>query len=161
VRVRSLEIDRSSRLVLAGAGILAIAGVAATLLTTLAPTPDLSTPLGVVTAYVRAVQAGDADRAWALTGQTTVQPSIGEPPRPFLSKDDYRNQVQSSRQPTTPRVRVLGSSQSGDTATVQLEVTHASGDPLTGARSDQLTVSLTREAAGWRITSDPFPGQVE
>jgi ketosteroid isomerase-like protein len=159
--VRSLEIDRSSRLVLAGVGILSIAGVAATLLTSLSPSPDQSTPLGVVTAYVRAVQAGDADRAWALTDQATVQPAIGEPPRPFLSRDDYRNQVRASRQPTTPRVRVLNNSQSGDTATIQLEVSHASGDPLTGATTEPVTLSLTRQADGWRITSDPFPGQVE
>src|SRR5438270_354806 len=109
----------------------------------------------------RTVEAGDADRAWALTGQTTVQPAISSPPRPFLSRDDYRQQVQNSRQATRPRIRILSSSQSGATATVELEVSHSSGDPLTGATRDQVTLSLTRQTSSWRITSDPFPGQVE
>jgi ketosteroid isomerase-like protein len=163
VRVGPLEtIDRSSRLVLVSAGILSIAGVAATLLTSIGrPSADLSTPLGVVTTYVQAIQAGDADRAWALTAETTVQPAPAEPPRPFLSKDDFRQQVQSSRQSTTPRVRVLSTSQSGDTASVQLEVSHASGDPLTGVSTQLLTVALTRQGGSWRITSDPYPGQVQ
>ena len=163
MHVRPLEtVDLSSRLVLGGVGILMIAGVAATILTSLSgPATDLSTPLGVVTSYVQAVEAGDADRAWALTGQTTVQPAISNPPRPFLSRDDYRQQVQNSRQATRPRIRILSSSQSGATATVELEVSHSSGDPLTGTTMEQVTLSLTRQTGSWRITSDPFPGQVE
>ena len=155
-------IDRSFRLVVLGVGILTIAGVAATLLASVGrPSADLSTPLGVVTTYVRAIQTGDADRAWALTAETTVEPNAGELPRPFLSKDDFRQQVQSSRQSTTPRIRVLSSSQSGDTASVQLEVSHASGDPLTGVSTRQITVALNRQGGSWRITSDPYPGQVQ
>ena len=65
MRVRPLEtVDPWSRLVLGGVGILMIAGVAATILTSVSgPATDLSTPLGVVTSYVQAVEAGDADRA--------------------------------------------------------------------------------------------------
>jgi hypothetical protein len=161
--VRPLEhLDRSSLLVLAGVAILTIAGVGATLLTSVSsPAADATTPLGVVTTYVRAIQAGDADRAWALTAEGTGQPAPGGPLRPFLSRDDFRAQVHSGRQPTGPRIRILSSSQSADTATVQLEVSHASGDPLTGASSQQLTIALTRQADGWRITSDPYPGQVQ
>jgi hypothetical protein len=160
--VRPLQIDRSSWLVLASVGILTIAGPSATLLTSASsPAPDPSTPLGVVTSYVRAIQAGDADRAWALTAQTTLQPTAGEPFRPFLSRDDFRQQVQSSRQSTSPRVRILSASQAGDMANVQLEVSHASGDPLTGVSTQRVTISLNRQVEGWRITSDPFPGQVQ
>jgi len=160
--VRPLQIDRPSWLVLASVGILTIVGVGATLLTSSnGPTTNPSTPLGVVTSYVRAIQAGDADRAWALTAQTTLQPTAGEPLRPFLSRDDFRQQVQSSRQSTSPRVRILSASQSGNMATVELEVSHASGNPLTGVSTQPVTISLNRQAEGWRITSDPFPGQVE
>jgi len=163
VRVGPLEtIDRPSRLVLVSVGILAVAGVAATLLTSLGrPSADLSTPLGVVASYVRAIQAGDADRAWALTAITTTQPDPNAPPRPFLSKDDFRQQVATSRQLTAPRVRVLSSSQGADAATVQLEVSHASANPLTGSRTEQFTLDLHRQSDGWRIISDPAPWQVQ
>ena len=163
MRVRPLEnVDRLSWLVLAGVAILTIAGIGASVLTsTTSPASDVSTPLGVVTTYVRAIQSGDADRAWALTAVSTAQPPPGEPPRPFLSQDDFRQQVRYSRQPTGPRIRILSSTQSADAATVQLEVSHASGDPLTGATTMLLTISLTRQADGWRITSDPYPGQVQ
>jgi hypothetical protein len=163
VRVGPLEtIDRPSWLVLVSVGILAIAGVAATLLTSLGrPSADLSTPLGVATSYVRAIQAGDADRAWALTAITTTQPDPNAPPRPFLAKDDFRQQVATSRQLTAPRVRVLSSSQGADAATVQLEVSHASANPLTGSRTEQFTLDLHRQSDGWRIISDPAPWQVQ
>ena len=162
MRVGPLKtLDRSSWLVLVSVGILSIAGVAATLLTSLSrPPADLSTPLGVVTTYVRAIQAGDGDRAWALTAQNASQPTPGEPPREILSRDDFRQQVQSSRQPTGPRVRILSVSQSADTATVQLEVSRASGNPLTGVSTQQVALPLTRQADGWRITSN-FPWQFQ
>jgi hypothetical protein len=162
VRLGPLDkIDRPSRLALAGVGILTIIGIAATLLTGSGrPAANSSTPLGVVTSYVLAVQAGDAGKAWALLAQTG-QPTAGEPPRPVLSEDDFRNQVQSSRQPTSPRVRILAMHQSSDTASVQLEISHASGDPLTGATTQQVTLDLARQASGWRITSDPQPWQFQ
>jgi hypothetical protein len=163
VRVsRLVELDRSSRLVLTGVGILALAGIGASLLTSMSvPAADTTTPLGVVRTYIRAVQAGDADRAYALTGAATIEPSPGQPPRPLLSREDFRAQVQAGRLGTGPRIRILSSTQSASTATVDLEVTHASGDPLTGASSRSVTIFLTLEPDGWRITSDPLPGEVQ
>ena len=144
---------------LTGVGILALAGIGASLLTSMSfPPADTTTPLGVVRTYVRAVQAGDADRAYALTGATTIQPFPGQPPHPLLSREDFRAQVQAGRLGTGPRIR---STQSASTATVDLEVTHASGDPLTGASSRSVTIFLTLEPQGWRITSDPLPGEVQ
>ena len=161
--MRPLEtIDRSSWLALAGVGILTIAGIGATLLSSAgSPAADSSTPLGVVTNYVRAIQAGDAYKAWFLVTPNVNQSIPGEPPRPVPTEEDFRQQVQSSRQPTSPRVRVLTVSQSADTATVQLEVSRASGNPLTGASTQQLAVMLARQADGWKITSDPFPWQFQ
>ena len=51
----------------------------------------------------------------------------------------------------------------GDTATVQLEVSRQSGDLWTGTSTDQVAVSLVRQADGWRImsTDDPFPWQFQ
>ena len=115
----------------------------------------------MVTNYVRAVQAGDAYKAWFLVTPNVNQSIPGEPPRPVPTEEDFRQQVQSSRQPSSPRVRVLAFSQSADTATVQLEVSRASGNPLTGASSQQVGVMLARQANGWKITSDPFPWQFQ
>jgi hypothetical protein len=58
-------------------------------------------------------------------------------------------------------VRILSVSQSGDTATVMLEVSHASGDPLTGATTQQFALALFRVGGGWQIASDPFPWQFQ
>ena len=162
VRVGQLDkIDRPSRLALAGVGILTIVGIGATLLTgSSRPAANSSTPAGAVTTYVLAVQAGDSTKAWAMLAQSG-QPSPGEPPRPVLSEADFRNQVQSSRQPTSPRVRVLAVHQSSDTGSIELEVSHASGNPLTGVATQQVTLDLARQADGWRITSDPQPWQFQ
>jgi hypothetical protein len=162
VRVGQLDkIDRPSRLALAGVGILTIVGIGATLLTSSSrPATNSPTPVGVVTTYVVAIQAGNASKAWAVLAQSG-QPTAGEPPRPVLSEDDFRNQVQSSRQPTSPRVRILAVHQSSDTASIQLEISHASGNPLTGASTQEVTLDLARQANGWRITSDPQPWQFQ
>jgi hypothetical protein len=156
------NIDRSSWLVLAGAAILAVVGIGATFVARSTwPTADRVTPTDVVATYVRAVEAGDAFQAWLLLVQDPSQTTPGAPPRPVLSQADFRAQVQNSRQPTIPRVRILNVSQSADTATVQLEVSRASGDPLTGVTTQQVALTLTRLAEGWRITSDPFPWQFQ
>jgi hypothetical protein len=156
------RIDRPSRLALAGVGILTIVGIGAMLLTgSSRPPANTSTPAGAVATYVLAIQAGDANRAWAVLAQTGNQPAAGEPPRPILSQDDFRNQLGASRQPTSPRVRILGAHQSSDTASIELEISHASGNPLTGTTTQQLTLDLARQAAGWRITSDPQPWQFQ
>ena len=163
VRVRPpANIDRSSWPVLAGAAILAVVGIGTTFVVRNTwPAADTVTPTGVVATYVRAIQSGDAARAWLYLSHDATQTPPGEPPRPVLSQGDFRNQVESSRQPTSPRVRILSVSQSGDTAIVTLEVSHASGDPLTGATTQQVALSLVRVGGGWQIASDPFPWQFQ
>ena len=163
MRVRPLgNIDRSSWLVLASASILTVVGMGTTFVVRNTwPAADSVTPTGVVATYVRAVQAGDAARAWLYLTHDATQAPAGEPPRPVLSQADFRNQVESSRQPTSPRVRILSVSQSGDTASVTVEVSRASGDPLTGATTQQFALSLVRVGSGWQIASDPFPWQFQ
>jgi hypothetical protein len=51
--------------------------------------------------------------------------------------------------------------QSSDTGSIELEVSHASGNPLTGVATQQVTLDLARQADGWRITSDPQPWQFQ
>ena len=158
VPVRAFSrIDRSSGLVLVAVAALTLAGILAVLLSQAsAVAADSTTPRGVVTIYVRAIQAGDADRAWNLLSQTATAPAPGEP-RPIFSRDEFRQQVQSYRGPTPPGVRIVTVSESNDTATVQLDVRHASANPLTGVTTQQATLSLARQAGSWLITSDPSP----
>ena len=95
VPVRAFNrIDRSSGLVLAAVAALALASIIAVVLAGATEVAaDSSTPRGVVATYVRAIQAGDADRAWDLLSQNATAPAPGEP-RPIFSRDEFRQQVQ-------------------------------------------------------------------
>ena len=160
------QIDRSSGLVVAAVAILTLSGSLAVILSRAnAVAADASTPRGVVATYVRAIQAGDADRAWELLSQnaTGPAPAGAAPAEPhyILSQDEFRQQVQSSRRPTPPGVRIVQVSQSVDWASIQLDVTHASANPLTGGSTQQVSVYLMHQAGSWLITSDPFPWQFQ
>jgi hypothetical protein len=163
---RHRQVDPTWLLVTAIA-ILALAALTSVLVIRSAQAPaDLSTPSGVVTAYVRAVQAGKADEAWALLSPDAVQAGPGEPGQPgqsgpLFSRSDFQQQVEASRRSTASRVRIIGATQSAGTATVQVEVTNTSGDLLTGVSSQTIAVSLRKEDAGWRITSNLYPGQLQ
>ncbi len=122
--------------------------------------PDLSTPGGVVTAYVQAIQAQQADQAWDLLAPEAAQPGPGVPMRPF-TKEQFRQEVQSGHRQTSSRIRITSVTQEGNTATVQLEVTNVSGDLLSSPYSQTFTVSLRRQGTSWRITSDPGPWQFQ
>ncbi|TMD03779.1 MAG: nuclear transport factor 2 family protein [Chloroflexi bacterium] len=113
--------------------------------------PDLTTPGGVVTAYVQAIQAQQVDQAWNL-----LAPEAGG--RPY-NKEQFRQEVQYAHRQTSGRIRITSVTQTGDTATVQLELTDVSGDLLGTSYSQTATVSLRRQGSSWRITSDPSPWQ--
>jgi ketosteroid isomerase-like protein len=113
--------------------------------------PDLTTPSGVVTAYVQAIRAQQADQAWALLAPD----STGRP----YNKEQFRQYVQSDHGQTGSRIRITSVAQTGDTATVQLEVTAISGDLLSSSYSQTVTVDLRHQGTSWRITSDPGPWQ--
>ena len=116
--------------------------------------PDLSTPDGVVTAYIQAIQAGDADTAWNLLAPERVQ----QPPlKTGNTKEQFQSQVQSNRRQSSSRIRISSVTTSGDTATVVVEITQTSGDLFSGAYSHFETVTLRREGASWLITSDAYP----
>ena len=155
------RLDRSSGLALAAVAALTLAGIIVVVLARSSEVAaDSATPRGIVATYVRAIQAGDADTAWFLLNQngTTPAPANGSPtaePHYILSQDEFRQQVRGNRQPTPPTVRIVEVSQSSDWASVQLDVTHASANPLTGVSAQQLSVYLVRQAGSWQITSDP------
>ena len=156
------QIDRSSGLVLAAVAILILTGSLAVILSRAsAVAADSSTPKGVVATYIRAIQAGDADRAWGLLNQNAIgsAPAGAAPAEPhyILSQDEFRQQVRGNRGPTPPGVRIVQVSQSLDWASIQLDVTHASANPLAGGSTQQVSVTLARQAGSWLINSDPSP----
>ena len=156
------RIDRSSGLALVAVAALTLAGIIAVVVArSNQVAADSATPRGIVATYVRAIQAGDADKAWSLLNQngTTPPPANGQPAAPpyIMSQDEFRQQVRGNRQPTPPTVRIVEVSQSIDWASVQLDVTHASANPLTGVRPQQVSLYLVRQAGIWQITSDASP----
>ncbi len=162
MRIPGLRGTDPTWLVAGGVSLLALAGLTSMLLIrTTQNLPDLSTPSGVVTAYVQAVQSGKADRAWGLLSQDATNQAGPGQPGPLVSKSDFQQQVQASRGSTASRVRILSSTQSGNAATVQVEVTSTSADLLTGSSSQTVVVALKQESAGWRITSNLYPGQFQ
>jgi len=159
---RFSQIDRSSGLVVAAVAILTLSGSLAVMLSRAnAVAADASTPRGVVATYVRAIQAGDADRAWGLLNQNAIGPAPAgaapAEPHYILSRDEFRQQVRENRGPAPPGVRIVQVSQSVDWASIQLDVTHASANPLTGGSTQQVSVILARQAGSWLINSDPSP----
>lgn len=146
------QIDRFTWLVVAAVALLAVTALASLLINRPGrQSPDLSTPGGVVTAYVQAIQAQQVDQAWNL-----LAPEAGG--RPY-NKVQFRQEVQYAHRPTSGRIRITNVTQAGDTATVQLEVTDVSGDLFSNPYSQTVTVSLRRQGPSWLITSDPGPWQ--
>jgi ketosteroid isomerase-like protein len=123
--------------------------------------PDLTTPDGVLTAYVQAIQAQDADRAWDLLAHDVTPAPSDKPLPPTWTKEQFRQEVQYARRDTSSRIRILSVHQAGDTAAVQLEITDISSGLFSGANSHTITVDLRRDGTSWRITSDAMPWQFQ
>ena len=129
------------------------------------PAGQLKTPDGVVTAFVLAVQAGNAAEAWFYVSPQAAPPgpSLPAPPdkagRPSLTRDEFQSEVDGARGQQRSRIRIVSVSPTGDTATVVLEVTSFSSSPFGGANSHTVAVTLARQGGSWLITSDPSPWQ--
>ncbi len=140
---------------IAVAALLTIIGISASLLGSIGGSVDPSIPQGTVTGYIRAVQAGDVDRAWNFV--TSAAPALGSQSTPPIPKDLFAESVHSNRGQPEPRVRILQISQSADTATVQLEVARPNSDPLSGLSIQEIDLTLQREGTDWKIAGDPMP----
>ena len=165
---RPARVDPMTWAVVGAVALLAAAALASLLITR--PTlgaGSLKTPGGVVTAFVLAIQAGRADEAWSYVSPNATQGSPGKPvpaggpAPPSASKDEFQREVSSLDRQVHSRIRILGVTQDGDAASVQLEITTFSANPLGGASSHTVTVMLARQAGSWLITSDPSPYQFE
>ncbi len=122
--------------------------------------PDLSTPQGVATAYVLAIQNREPDVAWDLLATPAAAGGPIGPPgrREELAKDDFSRQVLNQQRSSDRRLRLLGTTTSGDVARVELEVKYEGGGPwFFGNRSNaqSRTFELKRSDQTWRITVAP------
>jgi ketosteroid isomerase-like protein len=142
--------------------LLTVAALAA-LLATRPPRPAglLETPDGVVTAFILAIQAGNAAEAWSYVSPDATGPGPPQSPegKPAANRDEFQREVDGTRGQARSRVRILSVSRSGGSATVDIEVTSFSGSPLGGASSRDVSVTLARQGGSWLITSDPSPWQ--
>lgn len=141
--------DRFTWGIVAGALLLVVAGLASvTLLQRPPPAPDLSTPEGVVRAYVEAMDGGRPERAWDLLADSV---------RSEVSRDEFIRRATSFR-PRSSRVAMESVDVQGSVARVELGRTY-NGDGLFGPASytNRVTVRLEREAGHWRISVPPEP----
>jgi hypothetical protein len=122
------------------------------------PPPDLTTPEGVATAYILAIQQRDPDRAWDLLDSPQAVGSFG-PRGETPTREAFRQQVLNFPRPENRRLRILGATPSGETARVEIQVTFLpSGPPFLGMGSGMTQtriVELRRREGTWRITSTP------
>jgi hypothetical protein len=113
------------------------------------PQPDLATPEGVTLAYALAVQRGDADVAWELLSPSARSQTTRDR---FESRLNYRD--------GRARLSVEHVHLDGDTARVDLVRTYAPTGSFpfgSSTYASHNTVRLTREPAGWRISTVPVP----
>jgi hypothetical protein len=144
------------------AGIVAICAVAlgAALVSRGAQTPpDLATPEGVAVTYILAIQNREPDQAWdMLTGPEAAAGPFPGPRGEVLTRETFRQQVLNQPRQNSRRLRLLGSSVSGDTAKVEVQLTYGSGSFLGGspsANAQTRTFELKRQGATWRISAAP------
>lgn len=148
--------DRFTWGIVIGAVLLVIAGIGTAIWVqgrTLPP-PDLSSPEGVVRAYVEAVHARNAERAWEL-----LSPSA----RSEITREEFIRRVTlRSGHPREGRVAIERVEITGNSALVEISRTYSSnGGPFglfgPSTYSNQQTVRLERARDTWVITVPPEP----
>src|SRR5688500_13406628 len=121
--------DRFTWGIVAGTTLLVVVAIAAVLLVrqTSAP-PDLTTPDGIVRAYLEAIDADRPERAWEL---------LGERQQADISRDEFITRATAAhRSPREGRVAIDQTIVEGATARVELSQTYASsGPPIFGPSS--------------------------
>jgi len=142
-----------------GAVALCVLAIASVFLVRASPPPPLTTPAGVVAAYVQAVRDRDADRAWDLLASgAAVGPAPPVSGSSATSRDAFRRQLSSlaANDAASSRIRIAGSTINGESARVTIEINTSTGPSLFGGDySRTLTFGLKRVDDAWKIDTAP------
>jgi hypothetical protein len=148
-------VDRFTWGIVVGAVLLVAAGLASVTVLQRPPAPtDLSTPEGVVRAYVTAIETQHPDEAWDL---------LTAGARGGLTRDEFVRRTSAQSRPRSGRLAIDSVAVEGSTARVELSRTYEGSGGLFGSSSYSTTntVRLEREGGQWRISVPPEPYLLE
>ena len=143
--------DRFTWAIVGGTVALIAVAIAAVLIVRRNPTlADLTTPDGVVRAYVEALETGRPERAWEL---------LGERQQADVPRDEFVRRASGAfRAGREGRMAIEATEVTGDTARVDVSRTYTGGGPpIFGPSSytNRFTARLERQRGEWRITVPP------
>ena len=139
-----MPIPRSMALLLGGTLVLLVGGIVFALVAVRQPetTFPAGSPEAAVATYLRLLQNGQIDDAYAMTAL----------PSPSLTRAYFHEQFDRWSQ-TPHRVTLLRSNTTGNQASVVVDISTFSPDIFGGGdRSSQQTFMLVRQDGAWRIT---------
>ncbi|MFN8525518.1 MAG: hypothetical protein U0821_20660 [Chloroflexota bacterium] len=140
--------------IVAGAVALVLVGILVVVFGARPASPaDLNTPAGTTQAYVEAIAAGDAEKAWGLLSASA---------RPSAGLTEYRRRFPSARvaEDSDRRVVLTLASETADSAEVRVTISRFSSriDPFSRSTFHrEETVRLVREDGAWRIRQPAEP----
>jgi hypothetical protein len=112
---------------------------------------DDSTPTGVVSNYILALQRRDYQRAYAYLADAPGKPTFIKFQEPFL-------QYQASELASTPvEVGKMVSDEQSQTALVPVTLVRGGRGFLEEPYRDSQTAQLVKQEGAWKITSFPYP----
>jgi hypothetical protein len=153
---------RPFQAVVAGVVVLLLAGVTMTIIIARLPaaTFPADSPQATVASYLRLLQSGQVDEAYALTAfePTPAPPPYGAPyPVGAPMTREAFHQAFDAWSQTPHQVVLLRSSVSGNNASVTVETATFSPDLFGGGdRRSQQTFTLVRQNGAWRITGPSY-----
>lgn len=140
-----MRVQRSILLLVGGAIALLIAGVAVTLVVSRGPetTYPPDSPEGTVAGFLRLLEDGELDQAYALVSMQT-------------DREQFRQQFGGWTE-RSHRVTLVRSSTDGDSATVVVDISTFSGGAFGASdRTSRHTFTLERRNGAWRITGPEY-----
>lgn len=146
---------------IAGAAALIVAGVVVAVIASRQPAASYpaDSPQGTVATYLRLLQDGQVDEAYAVTSFEPAQypgPYPGSYPLLAPMSRDQFHQAFDGWSQVPHQVVLLRSSTAADRASVTVEIASFRPDLLGGDLRSHVTFTLVRTAGTWRITGPSY-----